>query len=274
MHPVCFRIGSLTVHWYGVLMAVGFLLGFLNWVLLSRREGRRFEVLSDLLFWIMVGGIVGARVAYVIADLAYFAKHPLEIIRVDRGGLIYYGGLIGAGVAIWWFARRRKQRMFDLLDLVITSVPLAHALGRIGCFLNGCCFGTRWAGPWAIRYPADSHAWCDHVNAGLLSRFQPHSLPVHPVQLYEAGLNLLLFAALVWLYRHRRVQGVVVSSYLLGYPLLRFGLEFLRGDARTVLGPFSAAQWISIGLFAAGCVLMAWTRRRAVRAGLPESHED
>lgn len=263
MDPICFRVGSLPIHWYGVLMAAGFLLGFANWVLLGRREGRRFELLSDLLFWIMVGGLVGARLAYVTADAGYFLRHPLEIVRVDQGGLIYYGGFIGAGLAIWIFARRRGQHFFDLLDLVITSVPLAHALGRLGCFLNGCCYGTRWDGPWGVRYPSTSHAWSDQVNADALSRFEPRSLPVHPVQLYEAGLNLLLFAALVVWYRHRRREGMVVAAYLLLYPVMRFGLEFLRGDTRTGLGPFSVAQWISVALFALGGVLCVRQYRRA-----------
>jgi phosphatidylglycerol:prolipoprotein diacylglycerol transferase len=260
--PVCFKAGPFTVHWYGVAMALGFLLGLGNWAWLARREGRPFAFCSDLLFWIMVSGIAGARLAYVLGDLAYFLRNPLLIFRVDQGGLVYYGGFIGAGVALAILARRLKEPFWRLLDFVITSVPLAHMLGRVGCFINGCCYGTVHRSAPSVRYPFDSLAWHAHRARGLVGPAATESLPVHPVQLYEAAFNLLVYGVVVWVFRNRKRDGQVTAAYLLLYPVGRFAVEFLRGDGRVRVAGLSLAQWLSLGLFAIGCGLLASRFRR------------
>ena len=264
MYPVCLQLGPLTVHWYGVMMALGFLAAFVSLHVLGRRDGRSFETLSDLTFWIMVGGIIGARVAYVTSEWGHFAMHPAEIIRVDRGGLIYYGGFLAAGVVLLVFARMHRERFWSLVDFVLASVPLAHAFGRVGCFLNGCCYGKATAGAMGVQYPLDSPAWCDELNAGLVSRYHAKSLAVHPVQLYEAGFDLALYALLFTVYRSRdRRVGMTSGLYFILYPVGRFTLEFLRGDDRLRWFGLSVAQWISIALLTLGCWLLA----RASRGG-------
>lgn len=255
MMPDLVSIGPLTIHWYGVMMALGFLTGLLNWTLLGRPRGRNFQFCSDMLFWIMIAGIVGARLAYVVSDFSYFAAHPLHIVRVDEGGLIYFGGFLGAWLALFLFARRRKAPFFELADLVVTSLPLAHAFGRVGCFMNGCCHGTVTHCFLGVFYPQRSIAWYDQLQRGLLGADATQSLPVHPVQLYESTFNLVLFAVLLLVWRARRRPGMVGVVYLLLYPIGRFLLEFLRGDDRIRWGAFSVAQWVSIGLFVAGLVL-------------------
>lgn len=263
MHPVCFRLGPVTVHWYGVMMALGFLAGLVNWMFVGRREGRDFKFCSDLLFWIMVAGIVGARVVYVLTDLAYFVEHPAKLLRIDEGGLTYYGGFIGAWLALYGFARSRKIAFFDLADFVVTSLPLAHAFGRVGCLMNGCCHGAMTGAAAAVRYPADSMAWHEQLANGAISPFSTQSLAVHPVQLYEAAFNLAVFALLAVLYRRRRRNGVVAVAYLMVYAVGRFLLEFLRGDYRIVWRGVSLAQWVSLGLFLCGAVLYRVLRRQS-----------
>lgn len=263
MHPVCFHIGSFPVHWFGVMMGLGFLGGLANWAWLGRREGRDFNYCADLLFWIMLSGIVGARAAYVAADLRYFLARPGLVVRIDQGGLIFYGGLIGATGAIYGFARHRKQRFRAVLDFVVTSVPLAHALGRAGCFLNGCCYGIRHDGSLAVAFPSGSLAWYAQVRAGEIVHGAARALSVHPVQLYEAALNILLYALVVLVYRRRRADGQVVGVYLLAYPVVRFVLEFLRGDGRLRWLGLNIAQEISVALFALGLVFLLTRTARA-----------
>jgi phosphatidylglycerol:prolipoprotein diacylglycerol transferase len=239
--PVCFHIGSRPIYWYGVMMALGFLASLGHWRLLGRRTGIDTSYTGDLLVWLMVAGVGGARVAYVLANLAYFRAAPAEIIRVDQGGLIYYGGFLGAGVALILFSRWRHQSLLATTDLVVTALPLGHAFGRLGCFLNGCC-GGRLA-------PPDSAAAC--------------GLTHYPVQLYEAGFNLALYAFLFWycLSPARRKPGRILALYLLCYPVARFLLEYLRGDERTRVGGVDAAQLVSLALLAVGLTLWMILRR-------------
>ena len=263
MMPDLFSIGPLTVHWYGVMMALGFLAGLLNWSLIGRSCGRDFKFCSDLLFWIMIAGILGARTAYILSDFSYFMANPDKIIRIDEGGLVYFGGFLGAWVALHLVARAHRTPFLDLADFVITSLPLAHAFGRVGCFMNGCCHGTPTTGALSVTYPVRSLAWHEQLMANLIDANAWQSLAVHPVQLYEAAFNLLLFGLVLLAWHRRRHPGTVGVTYLLAYPVGRFLIEFLRGDHRVRWAGLSVAQWISVGLFAAGWVLLALLWRRA-----------
>lgn len=308
MHPVLFRLGPVTIHWYGVMMALAFFAALVNWTLLGRKEGRDFNFCSDLLFWIMIAGIVGARIAYVMADLPYFLKHPSEILRVDKGGLIFYGGFLGAGIAIAAIARIHKQKLTSLLDFVIASLPLAHAFGRIGCFMNGCCFGKLVSSGPGVRFPLTSpaarlqymeglitnervHRLMTYVNEGRMSRPQfvdkigelvdsgalaatdARALAVHPVQLYEAAFNFSLFLLIRHAYRHRKTDGTIIALYLLTYPVGRFCLEFLRGDDRGVFMGVSVGQAASVMLFTIGWVMLAWARKNSGQESATGSQE-
>jgi phosphatidylglycerol:prolipoprotein diacylglycerol transferase len=235
--PVCFMIGSREIRWYGVMMALGFLASLGHWRLLGRRTGVDTAFTGDLLVWLMVAGVAGARAAYVLANWAYFRAVPAEILRVDQGGLIFYGGFLGAGVALVLFSRLHRQSLLTTTDLVVTALPLGHAFGRIGCFLNGCCGGR--------AAPAECALAC--------------GLAHYPVQLYESAFNLALYAFLFWYYLApaRRRPGRILALYLMTYPVGRFLLELLRGDERTRVGALDAAQVVSLALLATGLTL--WT---------------
>jgi len=273
VHPVCIQIGDFKIHWFGVMMALGFLAGLLNWTWLGRRENRGFNACSDLLLWIMISGILGARAAYVLSDLPSFLAAPLTVFRIDQGGLIYYGGFVGAAVALVIYARRHGENVWSVFDFVITAVPLAHALGRIGCFLNGCCYGALYDGALAVRFPEGSLPWWHHVREQLITRYDASSLPVHPAQLYAVAANLVIYAVLVLVYRRRPGAGVTAALYVVLYAPTRFVLEFLRGDQRIALGvPLDAAQIMSLVSFLIGAVLLALRLRAAgPRAAAAES---
>lgn len=249
MFPDLINIGVLHLKTYGACMAVGFLL--CSW-LVERLSGRKD--ISGMLMLLAIVGIIGARTAYVIENWqTQFAPDPSQIIRVDRGGLVFYGGLIAAIIAYFGWCIVKREKFTALSDLMCTVVPLGHAFGRIGCFFFGCCYGRRSDGAFAVHFPFRSPAWHEQVNAGLLSPTAHQSLGVLPTQLFEAAALLLLFVILVFAYRcWKQRRGLVTGLYMVGYSLVRFPLEYLRGDPRAEVGPLSIAQTISLGLFLLG----------------------
>ena len=217
----------------------------------------------------MVSGIVGARIAYVIEHWrSEFAGNLLEIIRVDHGGLMFYGGLVLAVAVFFAYTIAKRLPLTKTADLFTVLIPLGHAFGRIGCFFNGCCYGRR-CDAFGVAFPIHSPAWYEQVDAGLIASSAAKSLPVIPVQLIEASGCLLIAVALVLFFIRRYPLnekaadvkgGAVAGAYLIGYATLRFALEFLRGDLRAAVGPFSIAQAISIALVALGFAFLASSR--------------
>ena len=266
MHSILIQFGSFPpLRSYGLCMALGFLLGWLAAVRLCKRTAQNADALSSLLTWLMLSAVFGARTAYVLEHWSTeFAGHPLSILRVDQGGLMFYGGLIAAALVLIVYTRVYRQHLFQVTDLVLAVVPLGHALGRIGCFMHGCCYGKitdSWIG---VCFPKESPAWWEQVSAvpPLLERAALKSLPVIPTQLIEAAANALLFALLFTLYpRKHEARGFISGCYLIGYALLRFGIEYLRGDPRLAVGPFSISQTISLGLLALGVGCLVYARR-------------
>lgn len=271
MHSILFQIGPFALKSYGLLMALGFAAAWYAAVRLSRDTHRTADYLSNLVFWLMLAGILGARAAYVAEHWSReFASHPAAIPRIDQGGLMFYGGVIGATLALFAFVRRHRESFWGLGDLLLTVLPLGHAFGRIGCFLHGCCHGRVSDSPLAVSFPAHSPAWYQQLDDHLITAEAGHSLPVLPTQLFESGANLLLFLLLVFLYRRLRNRpGVVTAAYLLLYPVIRFLIEPLRGDLRLQVGAWSIGQFISILLFAAGAVLLVWRLRAGPRGQAP-----
>lgn len=256
MHPIAFHVRlfswSRPIYWYGIMAMLGFLAAVAHWSRLARREGRDPSLAWDLGAWLMIGGLIGARLAYVAAHWPEFRLEPQTIWRLDLGGLVYYGGFAGGALAAFWFARRRALPLPFAADFIATGLPLGHALGRIGCFLNGCCYGRPSGAFPGVRFPEGSAPWLHYGHT-----------PLHPTQLYEAAGNFLLYLFLARAYRNTPRDGRVFGFYLVLYPVGRFALEFLRGDQRLRWAGLTAAQVISTGLFGAGAILLAriWTRR-------------
>lgn len=256
MHPEFMKIGPIQIYWYGIFMALAAIAGLLNWTWIGRNTKRNFNYCSDMLFWIMLAGILGARIAYIAANLHYFMTYPSQIIRIDQGGLIFYGGLIGSSISLVLFARHKHEKTLDVLDFAITSIPLGHALGRIGCFINGCCYGSTTHCPLGVIYPKGSLAWEYQSELGLLEQAATHCLPIHPVQLYESSLGIITFFILHIIHKKHKKNGTVLAVYLLIYSVVRFSLEFFRGDPRVRYETqFSVAQYVSMGLFIMGCCI-------------------
>lgn len=232
MDPVCFYIGSRAVYWYGIMVAAGFLACVAHLTILGIREGRPPSFGSDLAFWIILSGIIGARIAYVVANINYYWQDPLAIIRVDQGGLIYYGGFIGAFIAGIIFARIKKLNILALADYIVSALPLGHAFGRIGCFLNGCCYGS---------------ATPSGFMLGIV--FPGESVSRYPTQIFSAVALLFIFAVLRIWQKKRHFVGEIFLGYGLLYSIKRFGMEFFRGDNPKIIHGLTISQLISIAIF-------------------------
>ncbi len=248
MHPILFRFGPLDIHTYGVLVAAGFLLGLMLAGRRAKAEGLDPQAVSDLGIWLIVAGMGGAKLFHVIFFWDEFIgawRH--EGLRSLREGFVFYGGFIGAVVATILFARKRGQPLWRLADLFAPCLALGHAFGRLGCFFNGCCYGSVCHAPWAVKFP-DNHLMRDQ--------------PVHPTQLYEAMGNLVLFAALSAFSRRKRFDGQVWWWYVLAYGGLRFAIEFVRGDyAVHYFNFFTIAHLIAAALIVIAAIGLWGTTR-------------
>jgi phosphatidylglycerol:prolipoprotein diacylglycerol transferase len=265
VYPILFHLGSFPVHSYGVMIALAFVSGLWTATLRSRRERISGEIIADVTLWIMIGAIIGARAVYVTTYWREeFADQPFsEIFMIQHGGLVYYGGLIGSMIAGMIYIRWKKLPLWKITDILAPSIALGNVLGRIGCLLNGCCYGRVCAAPWAIRFPNGSYAWEQHYQQGLVGEHDP-SLPVHPTEIYDALLNFIVYLFLAWLFRHKKFDGQIFATYLLCYAVTRSFVEHFRGDYSNLHYHFglTPAQLVSVPIFIAGLAMAAILSRR------------
>lgn len=235
MRPVLFSCRFFTIYTYGLLVAVAFVVAT---TLISRCVKRRG--LNDALYYhltlvLLLCGILGARIFYVAMNWPFFRAELREIFMLQHGGLVWYGGLIGAVLGGLVFMRWHRMPVVETLDLLVPYVALAQAIGRVGCFFNGCCHGRESA--WGLYFPSQG-------------------LRLFPAQLVDA-VTLALVYAILQRVEARRKTGEALSLYFILAALQRFLMEFLRGDPRPFYGAFSIFQWVSLGVALAG-VLCAW----------------
>ncbi len=257
MRPILFEIPGwdIKVHSYGVmiLLACFSALGMALWR--ARREKIDTKVVYELATWLFLGGVVGARGLYV-------ALHPEmihsigDIFRSWQGGNVFYGCILGGlcGSLLYWC--RRPYPLWTMIDIAAPAVAIGAAVGRIGCFLNGCCDGALCTLPWAVRFPSGSHAWMRQANAGLIPPESPWSLPVHPTQLYAALAALAVLGVLLAYFPWRRRPGEAMALLMITYSITRWPIEALRADERPTFLGMNSAQMISAVLVALG--LAAW----------------
>lgn len=252
---VAFTLGPLTIRWYGIMAACGF--ASASWMIFHLRckvKNLTEDRAGTILFLAMICGLAGARIFYVVQFYSQeFAGHPwIWMLRIDRGGLVFYGGFILATAAVLIYSHCHKLDTLRLLDIFSPALALAHGFGRVGCFLTGCCFGRPGDVPWAVTYPVQSAAWRLYGTAAL-----------HPVQLYEAIENFL-FAAVLYILVRKCRPGTAVGCYLLIYGILRFFNDSFRGDGDKWFGLLTPGQTVSILLILSGSILLLtlWYKRR------------
>lgn len=255
MHPVLLQIGNFELASYGLMTALGYAFG--AWYLASRLKNSGIKGLNkdtfwNLLFIVFLGALIGGKLLFIIVSWpqlgATFAEKISTIIHDIRYGFVFFGGLLVAVSGALWYMRRKKLPILKTSDFLIVALPLGHALGRIGCFFAGCCYGKPTTLPWGVRF-TDPHAL---VAPELMN------VPLHPTQLYESILNFLLFLLLHYASKRSHKEGKILVLYVLCYAIMRFGIEFLRGDFRgSFLLGMSPSQIIS--LLVIGVALWIWT---------------
>lgn len=255
MYPDLIDIGFLHLKTYGMCMALGFIAAV--WVLnmiSSRRD------LADLMMYLLISGVIGSRIAYVIENWRQFSLDFFSVFRVWEGGLVFYGGLILSLIVFVCWVKAKGENFLRIADLFAVVLPLGHAFGRIGCFFYGCCYGKISESSLAVVFPRHSPAWFEQLNNGLIDAEAQCSLPVLPTELFESAALLVLFAVLLLVYR--RYKTFTAGLYLIGYGVLRFCMEYLRGDPRAAVGPFSIGQTISFGIVALGIGILTYGRKK------------
>jgi len=249
MHPIFFRIGPIEVRYYGLMIALAFVAGGILGEREAQRKGFPPGTVYDLLTYVIIAAIIGARLYYVIfADLGWFIKHPLEILSIWKGGLSLHGGIIGGlGVGIW-FCKKRGMDVWKFADTLAPSIILGQAIGRIGCTMNGCSYGKPTTLPWAVVF-TDPNS------------LAPLGVPLHPTQIYELLLDLILFAGL-WMLRKKIVfDGQLFLTYVMGYGVIRFFIEFFRGDSLLIFSAIPVAHAVSVVVFLTGLGLYMYRRQ-------------
>jgi len=237
MYPELLKFGNFTIYTYGVLVALGFFLGMQYIVKYSKNLIDKQQV-YDFLFYVIIFGIIGARLFYVLINLQYYISNPLEILKVWKGGLVYYGGFIVVLVFSYIYCKNKKIKILKLVDVFAPALALGHSFGRVGCFFSGCCYGK-----YTECFLSISHK--------------------HPTQLYEAFGNLIIFFILHKLLNKSHKEGNIFVLYMLLYSILRFCVEFLRGDDRgQFLFYLSPAQNISIVIFVIAVILLVYNKKK------------
>lgn len=251
MHPIIY-LGKLPIASYGTLICIGLFIGTAIAVLNSKKYN--IEKLDILLSTILagIGIIIGAKLLYmitvipeVINSAAYCKNHILETIIYMFSGYVFYGGLIGALLGYFFYCKWFKIDFGSVINIISPVIPLVHAFGRIGCFMGGCCYGIEYHDIFAIQFPYNEFV----EELSLVPRF--------PIQLLEASLNFILFLCLIYYSRKVRKSGSILGIYLICYAIMRFSLEFLRGDlVRGIFLGVSTSQWISLLLIPLGLYLI------------------
>ncbi len=251
MFPIFLKIGGFHLRAYGAVIAIALLTG--TW-LASREAARKGippERIQDFVVWATLFGLLGARLYYLaFAAPGILLQDPLGVLAIWRGGLAIHGGLLAGAATAIWYVRRHRLSFWRLADTLAPSVVLGQAIGRFACFLNGDAYGIPTTLPWAVTF----------TNPEAMA---PLGVPLHPTQLYEMSLNLILFGLLWWWRTRVRFDGQLFLFYAGGYGIIRFIVENFRGDQLQYAGGISAAQTLSVLAVIASAILYVFRARPA-----------
>lgn len=242
MHPVLIRFGPFTIHTYGFLIAIGFLIGLWLAVKQAQKENIPVNKILDLSFYLLLAAIVGSRLFFILINAGHYINHPLDVFKIWEGGLVFYGGVLLAVPVAVWYVKRNGLHMWNTADIFAPSIAIAHVFGRLACLAAGCCFGKAAETlPWGIIF----------TDPECLA---PTNVLLHPTQLYESAGELLIFLTLIKLRTYKSFKGRLFMSYLILYAVLRFIVEFFRGDVGRgfIMDNLSVSQGISILMFLIG----------------------
>ncbi len=245
MHPVLVSIplfGGIKIYTYGLMYALAALTSIYVSVRLGRKEGYSADRIMDLSFYLIIGNLIGARVLYVITDWQRFADYPLDVFKIWEGGLVFFGGLLGAIAMALYLIPRYKMDFLKTADFYMPGLAFGHAIGRLGCFASGCCHGKPMPDfPLSITFPSQPYT------------LAPTGIPLFPSQLAESLSLFLVGGLLLLLWKRKRFDGQVFLVYLILYSIIRSVLEIFRGDS---IRGFLIDPWLSTSQFISLCLII------------------
>ncbi|MFO8061582.1 MAG: prolipoprotein diacylglyceryl transferase [bacterium] len=265
MHRIIFTLGPFTLYSYGFMMAVAFISALLVSLYFANRENMERARVIDFATWVIIGAVIGARLWFAIENFQYFRNDIIGIVRIWEGGMVFYGGFLGGVLAGYMYLKTNKYSIPLMADIIAPGFALGIALGRIGCFLNGCCYGSV-SETCGVSFPRKDFppAYYEQLKDGIIEPGATHSLPVIPTQIIAAGAALIIFSILFFIYRKKLFDGFVFYLFLILYGLDRFILDFYRyysPNAMRTIG-LSISQITSLFIVLLGIFLFVFSYRR------------
>ena len=251
MFPDLFSIGPLTIHTYGLFVAIGFAVAILVAIKVGKAQGMQPERVMDMGFITILCAIVGSRLMYVIINFSYYKNHLMDIFRIWQGGLIFSGGLITVFLAMGWYLKRHHLSFWETGDLWAPSIAIGQGIGRIGCFMAGCCHGKPTEMKWGVIFT--------HPHS-----LAPSNIPLHPTQLYASFSGLIIFLVLMVLHAKKQFEGQVILWFLILHSTARLLIERFRGDDRGLIpgSEMSTTQLLAFLILIASVVILIVLKSR------------
>ncbi len=245
MFPDLFSIGPLIIHTYGLFMAAGFFVGIIVTLKIGKLEEIAPQQVMDMGFIIILSAIVGSRLLYVLVNITYYSHEPVEIFKIWRGGLVFSGGIIGVIIAMFRYSDRRNLPLWKIGDLWAPAAAVGQAIGRIGCFMAGCCYGKPTDLKWGVVFT--------HPNS-----LAPTNISLHPTQIYSSILGFIIFFILLIIHSKKKFEGQVLLWFLILHSTARLAIERFRGDDRGMLlnSNMSITQFVTIFILIASVVAL------------------
>ena len=245
MFPDLFSIGPFTLHTYGIFVALGFFAGLMVAVKMGKSEGMGPQQVMDMGFIIILAAIIGSRLMYVLMNISHYLERPADIFKIWQGGLVFSGGIICVVLAVGCYARRHRLSMWRVADLWAPAAAIGQGIGRIGCFLAGCCYGKPTDLAWGVVF---THPHC----------LAPTNISLHPTQIYSSLSGFLVFLVLILLHPKKKFEGQVLLWFLILHSTSRLAIERFRGDYRGMLPgtQMTTTQFVAILILVASVITL------------------
>ena len=266
MYRILFTIGSFPIYSYGVMIALAFITAILLAMKEAKRYGENPERVLDISLYVILGALIGGRLGYILQYLDYYLKNPLKILYFRQGGLSFVGGFLVAYFLCWLYVKRTKISFWKYADITAPSIAIGLGIGRIGCLLNGCCFGVV-SENYGIKFPSlhMPPVYLQQLKDGLIASGSAYTLPVIPTQLYSSLYGFLIFFILLWIKKYKKYDGFLFLYFLILYSISRFTIEFFRfyENNYKIFNLLTITQTILIGVILVSLVFMNILKKKA-----------
>ena len=269
MYRILFTIGSFSIYSYGVMIASAFIAAILFAMKEAKKSGEDPERILDISLYVILGALIGGRLGYVLTYIDYYVKDPVKILYFRQGGLSFLGGFLVAYFLCWLYVKRTKISFWKYADIAAPSIALGIGIGRIGCFLNGCCFGVV-SENYGIKFPSlhMPPVYLQQLNDGLIAYGSSCTVPVIPTQIFSSLYGFLIFFILLWMKKYKKYDGFLLLSFFVLYSISRFTVEFFRfyENNYKVFNLLTISQTIVLGVILVSLVFMNILKKKSKKA--------